>query len=131
MTNTLTKIVHPGAGPGGEVFCKIVIRGQNVFICGVVAPEHNGMCRQCGQIQPLTIGRFSPGWNLDNLSRFNAIWMGFASYDDFRAEFNVLYDHAKYPAVVNTSQRANIIAPQEAIDFLTNLPDTDIQPIWI
>lgn len=156
---TINKTVRIGKGPEGNVFCKIKFDGKKLSISGIEGPMRNGDCRgSCGQIlDHITISEFADGWSKELANQFVSYWSDWhlndmqagtpkqtafienykASHPDWR------YD---YTEVCNILKEANIYdddgykygtawlsveVPSEVIDFLDNLPETDIAPAWV
>jgi len=74
-----TKVVRPGTGPDGSVFCEIEFGNKGrLSISGVVGPKRNGDCRGgCGQIVDHLaedVSAFAPGWDIELLQRFADTW---------------------------------------------------------
>lgn len=72
-----TKIIRPGSGPKGSVFCKIVFSGGCLSISGVEGPKRNGDAKgSCGQINmhPWDLHKFAPGWDATLVDQFLAVW---------------------------------------------------------
>lgn len=77
-----SKTIRPFTMPthsGGavSVFCKITLKGGRLSITGVEGPKRNGDCYgSCGQIDmhEWQILELAPGWTLDMVARFRAIW---------------------------------------------------------
>lgn len=74
----LDKIVNPGSGRDGHVYCRIQYDGTRLSISGVVGPKPNGDARgACGQIVDQLaddVATFATGWDAAALARFAETW---------------------------------------------------------
>lgn len=76
-TKTLQKVVHPGKGRFGEVFCKFEFDGTRLSITGVEGPGPGGNARGgCGQIIDTVEGlkELAEGWDYALLGAFCQTW---------------------------------------------------------
>ena len=92
------KVIHPGRGRDGEVFCKIKFADGRLSITGVEGPMKNGNARGgCGQItiDPSVIEP-ARGWTPNLIGAFRAIWEAWhlndmrAGCEHQRASWNLL-----------------------------------------
>ena len=152
----MNKVVRLGTSKtrGGRwysTFCTIEIKDGNLSICGVEGPTVGGNALGgCGQIDMHNpqIERLAPGWTHTKLARFWDIWKRW-HLNDMRAEcehqraLGWTYNKNKdtvtkfgrgccptcsYPI---GSKWLKEELPQEVIDFLQSLPDTDRTPVWV
>jgi hypothetical protein len=152
---TFTKIIHPltQRGPNGRptipVFCKIEYDGKRLSIIGVEGPMLNGDAKgSCGQILHVIRGgarghKLTPGWSEGMLKDFLAVWRDW-HLNDMRAgcEHQRASGWDKKPnASIGKpcpvcgyeygSSWLSVDVPDEVLDFLANLPDTDREPAWV
>jgi len=85
---TIDKVVNPGTGRDGGVFCKIQYDGAKLSISGVIGPKSNGYARgSCGQIVDSmsdAIDGWAPGWSEALLAQFVETWRAW-HLNDMRA----------------------------------------------
>jgi len=124
----LYKVVRIGTIPinnrHGSVYCKITFKDKRLSISGVIAPLPSGNALGgCGQIDmefdhankkqngkrydnPIKASsfKFAKGWNPHIWYKFLSIWKDY---------------------------HLSVEVPQEVIDFLNSLPETDKKPAWV
>jgi len=150
----MEKIIKPGKVEGHKVFCKITTKEESnqlkLSITGVIGPMRNGNAHGGGQIVMDWRGKnahnpkvtFSPGWSQKLFDKFLDIWdkwhlndiqagcehqraLGWNNYDEHPSEPCPTCGY-KYG-----SAWLFMPIPQEVIDFLVALPETDETPAWI
>lgn len=100
----MNKIINPGVGKYGRVYCKIKYDGKSLSISGVEGPKANGNCRgSCGQIQDELLT------SLTSLSS--------RTCEVCRYKFGTEWRHKD--------------VPKEVLDFLEALPETTTKPAWV
>ena len=72
-------ILSPGTGEYGRVFVEVrlTVDGskRRLSFVGVEGPEHNGDARGgCGQIHPVKVKEFAPGWTAPMVGKLNWAW---------------------------------------------------------
>jgi hypothetical protein len=147
----IKKVLRIGNKKGvGQVYCKIEYKEGKLSISGVESPNVYGNCRGgCGQINPVKVDTLAKGWTYGKLARFNSIWAEW-HLNDMKAGTpkqtealkgkNLDYDKAvEYLKSINLyedngykygSAWLKVEVPQDVIDFLEALPNTDRQPAW-
>jgi hypothetical protein len=124
--NILDKVICPGMKyfeyangyrRSHPVFCKIEIDNEGeLHITGVEGPNMHGNCAGgCGQIYPIHIYKFAPGWNQSMLNKFNAIWKKWHLHRFFNGR--------------NEGLPRDL--PEDVVEFLKSLPDTYREPNWV
>ena len=69
------KVIRPGHGPDGHVFCSIEYRNGNLSISGVEGPTRNGNARGgVGQITDFEIEMYAAGWDAEKVKAFKEVW---------------------------------------------------------
>jgi hypothetical protein len=140
---TMQKVIRIGKGTYGNVYCKIEWNDGRLSISGVEGPMKNGNARGgCGQINPLEskITEFAPGWDLEKMEtfvRFSNEW----HLNDLQAgcehQRRLGWDnsHINNPCPVcgykYGTQWLTKEVPQGVIEWLFNLPETDMEPAWV
>lgn len=147
--NDFTKIVRLGTmkthdGRAYSVFCNIKYIGGKLSIFGVEGPLPSGNCLgAAGQIdmhQP-QITNPAAGWNQAKFKRFFDIWRHWhlndmnptCEHQEARGETWETHPKAVCPDCGYRlgSQWLTREVPEDAIDFLKSLPDTDKTPAWV
>lgn len=139
----MEKILHPGKIGNEKVFIKISWDGFRLSITGVIAPRKNGNASSCGQIlsQLEYIDNLSAGWNESMILGLYEIWDKFHLNDlqagcEHQRAFGWEYStHSGKNCPIcgykiGTEWKTGII-PNWAIEYLFNLPETQIQPAWV
>lgn len=142
-----------------SVFCAIKFTDGRLSITGVEGPLASGNARGgCGQIEivPDSITSFAPGWDREKLAQFKAVWdkwhlndlkagtpaqEAYLETQTFPGHPTNHYDWAckvLAEAGLNPdsgysygSKWLRVEVPDEIIDFLQSLPDTDKTPAWV
>ena len=76
MTKYFEKVIHPGRGRDGEIFCAIKFADGRLSLTGVEGPLPNGNARGgCGQItiDPSELN-LATGWTSSMVKRFCKVW---------------------------------------------------------
>jgi len=153
--NDFKKLVRLGKSPDGHVFCTIEFKDSKLSITGVIGPTRFGNCKgSCGQIimSPFYITDYAEGWDAETELKFGTIWndhhlndMNAGSPDqtaflkgvakrDYKSDCaaleaaglqpdpNYLVDGKPYSY---GSKWLKTEVPQDALDFLQSLPDSD------
>lgn len=143
------RIVHVGMTPsyGGRsmhVYCKIQYRNGELSITGVEGPLASGNALgNCGQIEmnwePMKT--YAPGWNRALEAEFLAVWRKWhlnnmnagCTHQDERGEKWATHPSAICPDCGwklghGWSKRE---VPEDVLEFLQSLPDTDRTPAWV
>lgn len=157
----LYKNVRIGKGPSGNIFCKIRFENKRLSIVGVEGPYPSGnCCGGFGQIYDsidLDKVLFSPGWTPGQAVKFLGVWKDW-HLNDMRAGSPAQQQwlkanpiEVKYPASYYETACERLAAaglnpdngyqygskwlfepvPDDVLQFLVELPDTDITPAWI
>lgn len=132
-----------------NVFCEIEFKDGGLSISGVEAPLQSGNCRgSCGQIgtslNAENFNGFAPGWTRAKTMIFLHIWKKW-HLNDLKAgcehqrwlgwEEEGYDKHPSEPCPIcgykfgSAWNREEV--PQNVLDFLFSLPDTDKTPAWI
>jgi len=156
----MEKIVRLGIGPDGNVYCRIEYAEGRLSITGVEGPRADGDCRgSCGQIvmhlkdRPESIVS-APGWNTATIARFFATWdrwhlnhmrAGTPAQETYLREFRD-YPLNHYVRACEALAAAGLNpdggykygsawlhedVPQDVLDWLFSLPDSDRTPAWV
>lgn len=150
----MKKIINPCLvevyeGKKVDAFCEITYEDGNLSICGVIGPKRNGDCYgSCGQcVDEISRGVPVDGWDVKMLQRFCDIW-NYWHLNDMRAECE--HQRAAGWRELAAKNDESILCkpcpvcgyrygtswlkedvPQDVIDFLFNLPDSEKLPAWI
>jgi hypothetical protein len=144
------KIVRLGTrkiygGRSYSVYCEITIKDGKLSIHGVEGPLASGNCLgSCGQIDMggLEMDSYAPGWSAELVEQFADVWDRW-HLNDMQAgcEHQRALGWTKYNEHPNEpcpecgykygSAWLKEELPQEVIDFLASLPDTDRTPAWV
>jgi hypothetical protein len=135
-----------------DVFCKIEYNDGHLSISGVEGPLSSGNCRgSCGQIvmdfKVTDIVSYAPGWNIIKVGQFLQVWDRWHLNDmrpacKHQMELGWKYENHHDPKTFKGepcpvcgyeigSKWLKEEVPQEVIDFLTSLPETDKKPAWV
>ncbi len=143
---------------GYSVFCKIEFKEGRLSVIGVEGPLPSGNARGgCGQIDmsPWFIKTYAPGWSAEKEKQFRAVWKRW-HLNDMKAGTPKQEEYLKDHPIENTADhytRACEVlreaglnpdngytygskwlreeVPEEVLEFLQSLPDTDIIPAWV
>ena len=139
-----TKIVNPGTIDGYNTFCEINYDEdkKNLSITGVIGPMRNGNSNGgCGQINPIEPDSLTEDWNYDMIETFNLIWENYHLNDlqagcEHQQALNWTYESHKGKACPICgykigSQWMRKEVPEWVINWLFNLPDSQIKPAWV
>ena len=102
----MNKIINPGKGRYGEIYCKITYIDGKLSISGVEGPQTNGDCKGgYGQIidRLNVIMVYGKGWNRFSLHEFVEIWKEW---------------HLKE-------------VPKSVLESLEAFPETPRKPAWV
>lgn len=148
----------PYAKRGFSVFCKIQLKDGRLSISGVEGPTISGNCRgACGQIDSHDwhIKDYAPGWSKEVEGQFRAVWKKWHLNDmksGTPAQMAYLEEHPitdrfdHYTAACQALTEAGlnpdngyeygsawlrVDVPEEVLEFLCSLPDTDQRPAWV
>lgn len=141
---------HTHRGRWYSIYAEITIEDGKLSIHGVEGPTSGGNAiGSCGQIgiEPPQIERLAPEWTREMLVKFREVWRRW-HLNDLRAEcehqralgwtYEERHDSRTYqgePCPVCGyhigSAWLKEELPQEVIDFLESLPETDREPAWV
>lgn len=153
------KVVRLGILDRVSVYAKIEFNDGRLSISGVEGPRPNGNARSCGQIEmhldAMAI-ELAPGWTRAKLNEFLRVWRKWHLNDmkaGTPAQTAELEKH-KFPGYPKShydwalevltqaglqpdngysygSAWLKVEVPNEVLDFLRTLPDTDKTPAWV
>lgn len=153
MNETMNKTVRLGTsktygGRSYSIYCKIKLekreKGLTLSITGVEGPLPSGNCLgSCGQIDVHgpKVDKLAPGWNRAKLKKFLAAWGRWHLND-----MNAACKHQRARGETYDSNPKAICKdcgyhigtawlfeeiPQDVIDFIESLPETDKTPAWV
>ncbi len=138
-----------------NVYCKIKYDGKRLSIVGVEGPTKDGNCHgSCGQCTGFQISEPAPGWTPEMLETFRGYWNRWhlndmtagtpAQMEELRRHACASSDH--YTWAKETLKAAGLEpdkgysygskwlleeVPQEVLEWLAALPETDITPAWV
>ena len=150
----INKVVRLGTnktygGRGYSIYAQIEFDGTRLSISGVEGPLPSGNALgRCGQIyQNLEIVNYAPGWDKALLSRFLHVWDRWHLNDANSAcehqralgwTYKEHSDPVTFQGEACPTCGYNIGSawllekvPQDVLDFLASLPDTDRTPAWV
>lgn len=159
MSN-FTKIVRLGTaetpeGRSYSIFCKVKYIDGGLSITGVEGPLRNGNCRGgCGQIvMSINVSEVkpAPGWDAAMLRRFVEVWNDWHMNDmragtprqtaylagKFYVDFSDAVELLKQAGIYEDDGYRYGTAwlredvPDDVLDWLKGLPDTDVEPAWV
>lgn len=131
-----------------SVFCKIEFQDKRLSISGVEGPTQNGDAHgNCGQIDmslrklDASEIRFAPNWDAATFKRFLDIWDKWhlndlhaeCEHQEARGETWKTHPWATCPDcgyVLGAAWTFREV-PQNVLDWLFSLPDTDKTPAWV
>lgn len=154
-----SKVVRIGRGSDGNVYAKIKYDGARLSITGVEGPFANGNCKgSCGQIvmHEWSIDEYAPGWSAEMVAQFRADWDRW-HLNDMKAgnpqqeewlranPVTYVYPDSHYAAATRALDAAGLnpqgdryghkwhfeAVPDEVLERLAALPDTDKTPAWV
>lgn len=159
--NAFTKICRIGNGPVGNVYVKIEFTGDRLSIAGVEGPYSNGNCKgSCGQIVDhlLTdVTEYAPNWTAERAAHLVEDWNNW-HLNDMQAgtpaqaawlkanPVTYVYPESHYAktceALANAglnpdngysygSKWLKVAVPEDVLERLATLPETDRTPAWI
>ena len=151
----MNKIVNPKE----NVFCKIKIEDGELSISGVVNPTEKGNADSCGQIDPIESGKLNEGWTDEILAKFNAIWhkwhlnhmkAGTPEQHNYLDSLKRSHSYGWYGWACDELKKVDLYEvnldgepykfgsawlrhelPQDVVDFLETLPESQVQPAWV
>jgi hypothetical protein len=156
VINPLTKKTY--GGRSYRVFVNIQYNDGKLSITGVEGPTLGGNALgSCGQIVDgllEDVSKFLPGWNRAKVKKLQEVWerwhlndmnAGVKEQEDFLREWKKTNKY-EYTAACDALKEAGLYevngykyghgwikedVPQEVIEWLFSLPDSEVKPAWI
>lgn len=141
---TFTKVLHPGSKARvGKVFVRVDYVKGELSLTGVEGPMRSGNAKgSAGQIAPVTVTTYAPGWDAERLGWLNRIWekyhmnylhAGCAHQDFFGWTWK---DHPTVACPICDYHLGTawntVLVPEAVLDILEQgFPPLDCVPAWV